>query len=287
MLRTHLCLALTATIALAGCLATPDEFDGDDEETSTLGDELRGTVIGAGATVRQKPSTKSTAMTVLTDGTKARIKCQISGESVSGNSVWNYLSAYNGYVSATLMKTGYTGFIPGVAKCDSSTTTTPPPPAPSGDSSLGTAIVTKGRNHIGYEAGANDCNKFSTALGNPCQAWCGDFVRYVWGQAGAKTTGLTGYSGSFRDYGMNHGTWKTASATPKVGDAVVWQDATMYAHVAIISAVNGSTFRILHGNYDNDGDGYGEVYETSGYVNSTNTAGIPGGHIVGFASPVQ
>ena len=291
MLRTHLSIALTATLALAGCSAEDSELDHNGENASESVDTTEDALVNAYGTifntgggslnVRKTPSTSGAIVTTVAEGKTVGIDCQTTGTTVEGTNIWDYLPAYGGYVTDAYVNTGYDSFIPGVPKCG--TSSPPPPPPPSG---LGAAIVTKGRSYYPYEAAAGDCNKFSTALGAPCEAWCGDFVRYVWGQAGANTAGLTGYSGTFRDYGIIHGTWKTATATPKVGDAVVWHDATMYAHVAIVSAVSGSTFRILHGNYDNDGDGRGEVFETPGYVDYTNTAGIPDGHIVGFASPV-
>ena len=273
-------LALIALGSLAGCAAEiGDEADGENIASAEQA-LVYATVFNTGGdaiNVRQSPNTTSAILGSVAAGASVGISCQVNGTSVLGTTIWDYLPSKNGYVTDAYMYTGYDGFIPGMPICG---TTTPPP-----NTTLGAAIVTKGRTYLGYEAGAGDCNQFSTALGNPCQAWCGDYARYIWGQSGAKTTLLTGYSGTFRDYGIANGTWKSKTTIPAVGDAVVWGVSGNYVHVAIVSAVSGSTFRILHGNYDNDGDGRGEVYET-GYVTNTNTAGT-GYSIAGFASPVK
>lgn len=274
-------LAFIALGSLAGCgVEVDDEADGENISTAEQA-LVYATVFNTGGdsiNVRQAPNTTSTILGSVAAGASVGISCQTNGTSVLGTTIWDFLPSYGGYVTDAYMYTGYDGFIPGMPMC---TTSSPQPP-----SSLGAAIVAKGRTYLGYEAGAGDCNQFSTAVGSPCEAWCGDYVRYIWGQSGANTAGLTGYSGSFRDYGISHSTWKSATSIPKVGDAVVWGNSSYWAHVAIVSAVSGSTFRILHGNYDNDGDGRGEVFETPGYVNYTNQAGT-GYSIAGFASPVQ
>lgn len=278
-------LSLVALGSLAGCLSGEDAIDDaiDDENVASAEQAIinaYGTVFNTGGdaiNVRSGPNTGSAIVGQVYEGMSVGIECQTTGTLVEGTSIWNYLPAKGGYVTDAYVNTGYDGFIPNVPQCGAA-----PPPPPNG--SLGAAIVAKGRTYKGYEASASNCSTFSAMLNNGCVEWCGDFVRYVWGQSGAKTTGLTGYSGSFKTYGANNGTWKSKANTPKVGDAVVWGDANYQAHVAIISEVSGSTFKILHGNYDYDDDDRGEVYET-GFVNNTNTAGT-GYPILGYASPV-
>lgn len=269
---------------LAGC-GLETNNDAESEHVATVQQAviyLNGTVYNTGGepiNVRLEPNTTSRIVGSVTEGMSLGISCQTNGHSVLGTTIWNYVPAYNGYVTDAYVYTGYDSFVPGMPMCGPST----PPFTSTG---LDTAIVVEARTHKGYEADAGDCNKFSRALGgDPCHAWCGDFVRYVWQQAGAKTDRLSGYSGSFRDYGRANGTWKDITATPKVGDAVVWGDSSYQAHVAIIAEVSGSRFKIVHGNYDNDGDGRGEVYET-GLVDNTNKAGT-GYSIMGYASPVK
>jgi len=294
MLRTHLFLALTATLALAGCLASPESELGDDdgEETSTLTDDLQGKVLGTsglGLTVRQKPTSQSAAIKVLPEGTKATITCQITGQSISGNAVWNFLGAYGGYVSDAFLYTGYDGFIPGVPKCGSSSP--PPPPSGGGSSSVGAAAVGIARSYMGYQEWNGNCNYFSQQLGTGCVEWCSDFVRFVWGKAGARTGGLGPYSMTFHDYAVQHGTWKDAKAgvVPKPGDAVIWgaKDFSWGAHVGMVTEVSGSTFRTIHGNFDVQGNGTGDdLVKETGFVDIYYQAGT-GYPMLGFASPVQ
>lgn len=279
-------LVLVALGSLTGCAAEfGDEADGESiasAEQAVV--NATGTVYNTGGdaiNVRSAPNTSGAIIGTVSEGMSLGIECQTTGTLVLGTSIWDYLPAYGGYVTDAYVYTGYDGFIPGVPQCG----VQPPPPPPPGGSTLGATIVANARVHKGYEAAAGNCAKFSTWVGNSCVAWCGDFARYIWGQSGAKTTGLTGYSGTFRDYGVAHGTWKSKTSIPAVGDAVVWGDSSYQAHVAIIAEVSGSTFKIIHGNYDYDGDGRGEVYET-GFVNNANTAGT-GYPIMGYASPVK
>lgn len=75
-----------------------------------------------------------------------------------------------------------------------------------------------GRNR---ESGTN-CNYYSGALGagSPCangwraQEWCADFARWVWGQAGARTAGLSGAAGSFAGYGTYRSGAAASNARP-------------------------------------------------------------------------
>ena len=274
-------LAFIALGSLAGCASEiGDEADGENIGTAEQ-PLVYANVFNTGGdaiNVRQGPNTTSAIVGTVSEGQSLGISCQVNGTSVLGTTIWDFIPAKSGYVTDAYMYTGYDGFVPGMPICG----VTPPPPP----TNLGAAIVAKGRTYLGYESGAGDCNQFSTWVGSGCQAWCGDYVRYIWGQSGARTTYLTGNSESFRIYGINFGTWKAATSTavPKVGDAVVWGNSSYWAHVAIISAVSGTTFKILHGNYDNDGDGRGEVFET-GYVNYTNQAGT-GYPMAGFATPI-
>jgi hypothetical protein len=281
MFYSRFILALVALGSLVGCsYEVDDELEGEDVASSEEAlVHSYGTIFNTGGdpiNVRSAPNTGSSIIKTLFEGASVGIECQINGTLVEGTTIWDFLPAHGGYVTDAYVNTGHDGFVPGMPICGAA----PPPP----NGSLGAAIIAKGRTYKGYEAAAPNCAKFSTWVGNPCVEWCGDYARYVWGQSGAKTTGLTGYSGSFRTYGINNGTWKSKSSIPSVGDAVVWGDLNYQAHVALISEVSGSTFKILHGNYDNNGNDRGEVYET-GFVNNSNTAGT-GYPIMGYASPV-
>lgn len=91
--------------------------------------------------------------------------------------------------------------------------------------------------------GAKNCNYYSSKMGQGCQAWCADFTRYVWDQAGVKITGTNSGAKSFRSYGMANKTWKKGSSTKKVkpGDAVTYRlDNKDFEddHVGIVTKVD-------------------------------------------------
>lgn len=114
------------------------------------------------------------------------------------------------------------------------------------------------------ERGAN-CNFYSGALGagSPCangwraQAWCADFARWVWAQAGARTAGLNSGAASFAQFGRNNGTWRAGSSAvnARVGDAAVYHlnsAGTWSSHVALVVAVHGNgTIDLIGGNTSN------------------------------------
>lgn len=304
MLRSQLFFALfAATFTFAGCAAqdTDETQDADGQDADGPdGDKEFNVIDGAGTgvsakvfdtgsdglNVRNKPSTSGAVIAHLADGAKVTIKCQVSGSSVNGNTVWDYLKGYNGYVTDNYVWTGYDGFIPGVPKCGGGSS-----PSPSPDGSLGAAAVAEARNHLGYQEYNGNCNMFSTALGADCEEWCADFIRYVWGKVGANTSGLTGYSMTFHDYGKAHGTWKSVAsgALPKVGDAVIWgaTDFSWGAHVGMVTEVSGSSFKTIHGNFDVQGNGTGDdIVKETDFVTTSYEAGT-GYPMLGFISPVK
>ena len=127
MIKPSLLRLLPFVLLVAGCGAASDETDAD-EGVDTSGEEVTtatGKVFGTGGlslNVRKSPNTTSSILGAIPEGTTVAIKCQVSGQSVQGNSVWNYISAYGGYVADAFLWTGYDGFIPGVAKCSSGST---------------------------------------------------------------------------------------------------------------------------------------------------------------------
>lgn len=124
---------------------------------------------------------------------------------------------------------------------------------------LDTARTESGNGSRNHETGTN-CNFYSGALGagSPCsggwraEEWCADFARWVWGQSGARTSGLTAAAGSFASYGRSNGTWRAGSAASnaRAGDAVVFNLSGSYAsHVGIVTAVNSDgTITMISGN---------------------------------------
>ncbi|MCJ1677700.1 CHAP domain-containing protein [Streptomyces sp. APSN-46.1] len=81
-------------------------------------------------------------------------------------------------------------------------------------------------------------------------AWCAEFVRWVWNQAGADVSGVTPAAVSLYTYGGNKG---TRHSTPQVGDAVLYdKDGSVTDgnadHVNIVVAVSGDEIQTVGGN---------------------------------------
>lgn len=98
----------------------------------------------------------------------------------------------------------------------------------------------------------NNCNFYSSAMGerDACQAWCADFARWVWRQAGASLAELHSGARSFKGYGGR--TWRQANsaADARVGDAVVFTENGVISHVGLVVAVNSGagTITTIEGN---------------------------------------
>lgn len=282
-------VALAAFVFLAGCGAVEEselDLQGEElvEDTAEAEQALVTAKIwftdGDGVNVRSGPGTGYAVKGWLAEGTSVGISCQTTGTTVNGTNIWDYLPGYGGYVTDAFVLTGYDGFIPGMPMCGSGGG------GGGGGTSLGATVVSKARTHTGYNATAANCNKFSTYWGTGCVEWCSDYARYVFMQAGAKTSGLSAAAISFYNYGIANGTWKSASSTPAPGDAVIWAHSTGWAeHVAIVTEVSGSQFKSIHGNFDHDWNGISSVYEV-GLKPKTWDAGT-GAPILGFVSPKQ
>ncbi|MFC4084559.1 CHAP domain-containing protein [Amycolatopsis samaneae] len=138
------------------------------------------------------------------------------------------------------------------------------------------------------EKWGKNCNFYSGQLGTGtkcgpggkwrAEAWCADFLKYVWKKAGVNTTGIDARAASLYSYGKKHGTWNSGSSISgvKAGDAIVYNlnSAGTYAkHVGIVTAVNKTTGKVtvISGNY---GDRVGD------------TTFKPGSSISGYAAPV-
>lgn len=171
---------------------------------------------------------------------------------------------------------------------------TPPPPPPS----LTVTIVAIAQGQDQYAAkvaetpAGSNCNPYSAswgrgistgcAPGTSAEAWCSDFAEWVWANAGADVAGINGWSYSFVDNGIAHGTFKAgATNNPQPGDAVVFGDAaTKYgSHVGIVTAVNGA------GQIDMVSGNWGDAVMDSGFFDpaGSNGAGYP---IIGYVTPV-
>ncbi|HEX4255472.1 MAG TPA: CHAP domain-containing protein [Streptosporangiaceae bacterium] len=84
-------------------------------------------------------------------------------------------------------------------------------------------------------AGGKGFYSSSNGAGGQPEAWCADFVKWVWAQAGMDVEWLTPAAGSFGEYGP-------VVATPQVGDAALYNyDGVGYAdHVTLVVAVNAN-----------------------------------------------
>ena len=87
------------------------------------------------------------------------------------------------------------------------------------------------------------------------EAWCADFARWVYGQAGGRTARLTAGAASFYAYGKANNTWKAggtgSAARAQVGDAVVYNlnaSKTWASHVGIVVAIHAGKISVVSGN---------------------------------------
>jgi hypothetical protein len=84
-------------------------------------------------------------------------------------------------------------------------------------------------------AGGKGFYTSSNGAGGQPEAWCADFVKWVWAEAGMDVEWLTPAAGSFGEYGP-------VMTTPQVGDAALYNyDGQGYAdHVTLVVAVNAN-----------------------------------------------
>ncbi|MGA8114221.1 MAG: CHAP domain-containing protein [Actinocatenispora sp.] len=140
-----------------------------------------------------------------------------------------------------------------------------------------TTVGSRNREH-----GGDNCNWYSTRLhvgptgqcgnGWRSEAWCADFVKYVYKDAGVATSGLNPLAASGHTYGQKHGTWHTSH--PKVGDLAV---LSSHEHIGIVTSVgSGGNFTMVSGNTWNP-------QHTS--INAVKATGYTVGQMWGFASP--
>jgi hypothetical protein len=100
-----------------------------------------------------------------------------------------------------------------------------------------------------WRTGATGC-----ANGWRAEAWCADFAKYVWQQAGASVVGLNASTESFRNYGLWHGTWRPTLAGIRPGVVAIFDDdddPTSTYHVGVVVEVGASGVQIISGNVGN------------------------------------
>ncbi|MFF4588223.1 CHAP domain-containing protein [Streptomyces sp. NPDC001388] len=111
-------------------------------------------------------------------------------------------------------------------------------------------------------------------------AWCAEFVRYVWVNVGGiKTSGVTAAAGSLYTYGQNNG---TLHSTPKVGDAVVYgySGGGVANHTNLVVAVDGDVITTVGGNES-------DAVRKRSFNYKTASDPLNAGAIAGFISPVD
>jgi hypothetical protein len=155
---------------------------------------------------------------------------------------------------------------------------------------LGDRIVSVARGELintsrNKEQGGYNCNFYTRDLlkRNVCEAWCADFARWVWRQAGANTAELDAGAVSFVRYGddTHNRTWRpyNSASAARVGDAAVFNYRSGSAsHVGLVTRVNkaAGTITIIEGNA---GDNDNQVSQRT-FVPSA-------GGVTGFTSPVS
>jgi hypothetical protein len=261
-----------SVVAITGCSVAPADEASTDSSDALTGNDTNGTGLvsgtgGVGLRVRSQPNTSSATIGFITEGTTVAINCRIQGQSVNGTTAWDYLPQYRGYaselyianVSASIPDCGANVNAPRPQAPPISPLPDPmaqPPSQPGGvpalpPGDLQAAIVAEARRWLGTRSSGN-CQPFSSALGRPCEAWCTDFLAYVWRQNGVDINGLTAWAGTVFDYGAQHGTSKARDAFDvQPGDAVVWGQSTWaVAHVGMVAEVlpDGS-LSVINGNW--------------------------------------
>jgi hypothetical protein len=110
--------------------------------------------------------------------------------------------------------------------------------------------------------------------------WCADFVHYIWQLAGdvADLSQVDARAESFKEYGINHGSWHTRSSgyTPAPGDAIVYTDGNNTPgadHVGIVVSASASSVITIEGNTGSEA--------THKYTVSRSSAKVQG-----FTAPV-
>jgi hypothetical protein len=154
-------------------------------------------------------------------------------------------------------------------------------------SSIGQSIASKALSQVGIadtpavtSFSGVDCDPYSTLVGPPTpnsdgcgpdstfsvvdtnEAWCSDFAKWIWQQAGvtADMNTLNAGADSFYAWGKAQGQTLTVdSSAPAVGDAVVFyppgtiSTAAFADHVGIVTAVNsGGTVNLVNGDFLGD-----------------------------------
>jgi CHAP domain len=139
----------------------------------------------------------------------------------------------------------------------------------------------------------SNCNPFTAfwgagdptgcAPGTSAEGWCSDFAAWVWYGVGVNTTGITGWSYTFVNWGQANNTWKPgATNDPQPGDAVVFGTTAgdgYGAHVGIVTGVDGNQIDTINGNW-------ADAVMDAGYFDPSTTT-VDGYPVIGYISPTN
>ncbi|XIE79118.1 FG-GAP repeat domain-containing protein [Streptomyces sp. SBR177] len=144
-------------------------------------------------------------------------------------------------------------------------------------SATSTTVATIALNQVG-----NDCTPYYGC--NYPSAWCSEFARWVWGQAGAQGTATLGPAAiSFNTYGSQNGTFHS---TPEVGDAVLYDtDGSLsdgeaqHVNLVVDVSADGQRIRTVGGNES------GGVRLHDWFDWRTNSSPVGAGRVLRFVGP--
>jgi peptidase M23-like protein len=111
-------VAGVAGITLVACVA--DEGEVRTVDWVSARDGANGVVrwtSGKGVNVRAEPRADSERVDGLVEGERIAIACQLEGQSVQGNAIWDYVAAKDGYVADAFVDSGWPSWIAGVPRC--------------------------------------------------------------------------------------------------------------------------------------------------------------------------
>lgn len=226
---------------------------------------------GIGLNVRTGPSSADRVITAVGEGASVAVSCQVFGQDVGGNGVWDFLPAYGGYASDFYLLTGYDGRHPSLPLCGG---TTPPPPPGSGTRA---GVVATARAEVG--------NGHLAKYGNdPSWEWCSSFATWVWRTNGVQIPNYA-FTGDVFTWGQRNGLAHWGHAGLRPGDAVLYgtgpASSSTSLHVGIVESVGGDgRITTIEGNYSSR-------VTRVGPMNPADVSGWEPGQIYGYVSPVS
>ena len=138
---TSVAMKTTLRAAVAALALLPALACGDADDDGSIGGRgssrpsgpaanasVEARVKGTGASglrVREQPTTTSLQVGTLAEGALVIIDCQVEGESVDGNKVWDHVPDQRGYVADAFVD-GARGFAKGLRRCDDAPVKKPP-----------------------------------------------------------------------------------------------------------------------------------------------------------------